>query len=700
MRALPENAKLAPADDVHHPYARTVTVAVPHFELPISDPVLIVAVAMLAFLAVPLVFERLRLPGIVGLIVTGAAIGPHGFGIMERDQTIVLLGTVGLLYLMLLIGLELDLDEFRRYRNRSLVFGTLTFLVPGAAGTALAMALGYSLPSALLIGATFASHTLLAYPIASRLGILRNPAVTATLGGTLLAEVLALLLLAVVVESRGSGLGPAFWAGLAVPFAVYVAAVLLLLPRLARWFFRTVAHQGASAFAFVMAALFTVSWLAHFGRVEPIIGALLCGLALNRLIPEHGPLMSRIHFAGHALFIPFFLLSVGMLVDVRALDTARAWTVAIALAVGVVVSKWLASVLSGRVFRWSGDEAWVVFGLSVPHAAGTLAIVLVGFDVGLLDQAEVNSVVLLILATCIVGPWVVERYGRRVALAEEARPYDPSSAPWRVLVPVSNPATADALLDLAMIVRGRGSHEPLRPLMVVRGEEAEAELAEAERMLAHAVAHAAGAEVPAEPLTRVDPNFAAGIARGAAETRSTALVIGWDGRRSGSQAIFGTVLDQLLELTRQLVMVCRITAPINTTRRVVMVVPPGSDRHPGWQEAARLVHAVAAGVGASLATVAMEPDPGREAAGERVAVEGWQGLIAWLDANVRPDDLVVVMSARRDTVAWHPRLERVPAALAAMGRAGFIAVYPREAGDAGEAAEAVLEEGGEPERVA
>ncbi|HEU0078884.1 MAG TPA: cation:proton antiporter, partial [Longimicrobiaceae bacterium] len=224
-------------------------VSTPHIMLPLSDPVLIVAVAMLVFLVVPLLFERLRLPGIVGLIVTGAAIGPHGLGVLARDQTIVLLGTVGLLYLMLLIGLELDLDEFRRYRDRSLVFGGLTFLVPGAAGTALATALGYSLPSALLIGAVFASHTLLAYPIASRLGILRNPAVTATLGGTLLAEVLALLLLAVVVESRGSGLGPAFWAGLAVPFALYVAAVLVLLPRLARWFFRTVAHQGASAFA-------------------------------------------------------------------------------------------------------------------------------------------------------------------------------------------------------------------------------------------------------------------------------------------------------------------------------------------------------------------------------------------------------------------------------------------------------------------
>src|SRR5215207_2724829 len=283
--------------------------------VPFTDPVLIVATATLVFLAVPLLAERVRVPGIIGLIVVGAAIGPYGLGLLARDPTIVLLGTVGLLYLMLMVGLELDLAQFGRFRDRSLVFGTLSFLVPAAAGTALGLVLGYPVPSALLLGSAFSSHTLLAYPIASRLGIVRNPAVVTALGGTILTDVLALLLLAVVVRSRGSALDAAFWAGLALPFATYVAAVMWVLPRVGRWFFRHVSTDGTTEFVFVLAALFAMSYLAHFGGVEPIVGALLAGLALNRLIPRHGALMNRIHFAGNSIFIPFFLLSVGMLVN-------------------------------------------------------------------------------------------------------------------------------------------------------------------------------------------------------------------------------------------------------------------------------------------------------------------------------------------------------------------------------------------------
>ncbi len=658
--------------------------------LPFQDPVLIVATAFLVFLAVPLLFERLRIPGIIGLIVVGAAIGPNGLGILARDRTIVLLGTVGLLYLMLMVGLELDLADFARHRKRSIVFGLLSFLVPGVLGTLVALGLGYRLPSALLVGSAFSSHTLLAYPIASRLGIVRNPAVTAALGGTILTEVLALLLLAVVVRSRGGSLGPAFWAELAVPFAIYVVAVLWAVPRIGRWFFRNARHEGAAEFVFVMVALFTVSYLAHYGGVEPIVGALLAGLALNRLIPAQGPLMSRIHFVGNALFIPFFLLSVGMLVDVTALDSRAAWTFALALTFGVVLTKWAASKATERAFRWSAAEGWVVFGLSVPHAAGTLAIVLVGFDVGLLDQTEVNGVVLMILVTCLAGPWAVERWGRKVALAEERRPAAAGKAPRRILIPLANPATAGALLDLAFLLRGRDADEPLRPLMVVRGEpgRTDEEVAEAERILGHAVVQAAAADVPAIPITRVDSNIAAGIARAAAETRSTVIAIGWDGRRTGARFVFGTVLDQLLEDTRQLVVVARLTHPIAVTRRVVLVLPPAIERHPGFLEAARLANVAAAGMGASLAGLVLgdrervaalwgEVRPALPVAWENV--EGWDALGGRLEGMLRAGDLVLVLSARRGTLAWSPRLERLPDRLGTIAPEGFVVLFPPEA---------------------
>lgn len=685
--------------------------------LPFTDPVLIVALAMGIFLVVPLLFERMRVPGIIGLIVVGAAVGPNGAGILARDATIVLLGTVGLLYLMLMVGLELDLVEFARYRDRSLVFGTLSFLVPGVLGTGAGLAMGYSLRSALLIGSAFSSHTLLAYPIASRLGIVRNAAVTTTLGGTIVTEVLALMLLAVVARSSGGSLGPAFWAGLLGPFAVYAAAVLWGLPRVGRWFFRSVGGEASTEFVFVMASLFAVAYLSHAAGVEPIIGALLAGVALNRLIPEHGTLMNRIHFVGNALFIPFFLLSVGMLVDVRALDSREAWSFALVLTAGVTLSKWLAARTAQAVFGYTPEEGWVAFGLSVPHAAGTLAIVLVGYDLGLLDQTEVNGVVLMILVTCLAGPWAVERYGRRVALREDRKPYDPSGAPRRILVSLANPATTDALLDLAFILRGSGTREPIYPLMVVpEDDETAAQVAEAERTLAHAVLYAAGAEVPVVSLTRVDRNPAAGIVRAAAETRGSTLVVGWE-RRSGAPRIFGSVLDRLLEGTRQTVLVARLGHPLNTTRRVVLVLPPDVEYHPGFLEAVRAVKTLAAGVGASVTALPVKGDPDRLRRGWDATrpplpaawepIHEWSALRRELEHRLRGDDLVVMLAARRGTLSWHPRLERLPARLAAAIPQSFVVLYPPESEAPAEGAapdalapSAVVELGGVPLREA
>ena len=676
---------------------------------PFTDPVLIVATATLIFLAVPLLAERLRVPGIIGLIVVGAAVGPHGFNLLARSNTIVLLGTVGLLYLMLMVGLELDLHQFDRHRNRSLVFGTLSFLLPGALGTALGLALGYRLPSSLLVGAVFASHTLLAYPIASRLGIVRNPAVTAALGGTILTEILALLLLAVVVRSRGAPMDAGFWAALAVPFAVYVVAVMWGLPRLGRWFFRTVSSDGSTEFVFVLAALFATSYLAHFGGVEPIVGALLAGLALNRLIPHHGALMSRIVFAGNAIFIPFFLLSVGMVVDVRALDTARAWGVAALLALLVIAAKWAAARGTQRLFGYTADEGWVVFGLSVPHAAGTLAIVLVGFDAGLLDQAEVNGVVVMILATCLAGPWVVQRFGRRVAMAEAERPYDPVGAPRRVLVPLANPATSAELLELALIVRGRDSAEPLRVVSVVPGDgdSGHAEVAEAEAVLGHAVLHAAAADVPVIPMTRVDTSIASGIARAIVETRTSTVVIGWDGRPGGTRAVFGRVLDHLLDTTPAQVVVAHLPRAVRTARRVAVVVPRELELHPGFRDLLRTVNTVASGVSASVRLIGVGGEPARllrlhgeirpHAPASADTAAGWQA-VEELAAALPADDLLVLLATRPGMSGWSPRLERLPTRLAAARAGNLLVAYAPEA-DAPGSGGSELGPGVAPERV-
>jgi Kef-type K+ transport system membrane component KefB/mannitol/fructose-specific phosphotransferase system IIA component (Ntr-type) len=660
--------------------------------LPISDPVLIVALAMGILLVVPWLFERLRVPGIIGLLVAGAAVGPHGINLLARDFTIVLLGTVGLLYLVFLAGLELDLNRFAEYRRQSMIFGVMSFGIPMLLATVTMPLLGFGMSASLLLGSIIGSHTLLAYPIVSRLGLTKNTAVTTVVGGTLVTDTLALSILAVIAGSLEGELGVSFWIRLIGILGLYVALVLWGVPRLGRWFFRNTPGHAPAEFIFLMLVLFTSAFLAEMAGAQPIIGAFLAGLTLNRLIPENSPLMNRVRFVGNALLIPFFLISVGMLVDARVLaGSPRVWITAAAITVLVHVGKFAAAWIAQRVFGYTSEERTLMFGLSVPQAAATLAVTFVGLEIGLFGETTVNAVVVMILVTGLVGPSLVERYGRRVALHEEQKPYDPREAPQRILIPVSNPATAEALLDIAFILRGSRSEQPVYPLMVVSETvgDSEAQVAEAERMLGHAVIYAAGAEVPVVPLTRVDRNIATGIARGIAETRSSTVIIGWDGRTAARHRIFGTVLDQLLEQTKQLVLVAKLGHPLNTTRRLVMVVPPGADHHPGFYGAVRAAKQLASELGTSVMALVVRNDASHyqslyqkikpEVPATFEAVPQWGALLDTLRTGLRPDDLVLVLSARRGSLGWHRALERLPAELAHLGPESFLIVYPSEA---------------------
>ena len=658
--------------------------------LPITNPVLIFALAMVIFLVAPPVIERLRIPGMVGVIVAGAIVGPHGLGLLERGQTIILLGTVGLIYLMFMAGIEIDLHGFRRHRSQSLGFGALTFAVPLVLGWGAGLALGFEPHSALLLGALLASHTLIAYPLALSMGLTRSGAVTAAVGGTMIADTGALLVLAVVASSTRGNLDAAFWIRFIGSLGVFAAAVTVGLPQLARWYFRREASGTAATFLFVMTALFAGAFFAEVAGVEAIIGAFLVGLALNRLVPRNGLLSNRIHFLGEAFLIPFFLLSVGMLVDVRVfLRGPRAWEVLMALLVVGVAAKWAAAALTGRLFHLSRDEGRTIFGLSVSRASATLAIAIIGNEIGLFDEFIENGVVVLMAVTCFLGPWVVERHGRALALAEEQLPTAVQELPPRVLVPMSNPKTAPALLDLALVLRDPRSVEPLYALTVVpeEGDHADAYVANAEEMLSKAVSYAAGAGVDVQPVTRIDQNFASGILRGAVETRTATIVIGWDGRTS-RQRVFGSVLDQLLDQSAQQVLVAKLGHPLNTTKRLVVVIAPGSDHHAGFPAATGAVKRLANGLGARLHVVAVnEPverylealgrvKPDAPAKGETVS--GWSGAMAALRRVLGPEDLVLAFSARRGTVSWHPYLQRLPARLVKLVPESFIMLYPPE----------------------
>ena len=671
--------------------------------LPISDPVLIFALAMGIFLLGPIIFEKLKIPGIIGLIVFGALVGPNVLGLLERDFTFELLGQVGLLYLVFLAGLELDLNRFNEYRARSVIFGFLSFFFPMGLSLLVMPQLGFSLAAALLVGAIIGSHTLLAYPMVSRLGISKNAAMITVIGGTLVTDTLALTVLAVVAGSLEGELNALFWAQLFGKLALYAAIVMVALPRIGRWFFRNVPSQAPAEFIFLMVVLFATAWAANLAGAEPIIGAFLAGLTLNRLIPLNGPTMTRVRFVGNALFIPFFLLSVGMLVDPRVLtDSVEVWILSGTLIALVHLGKFLGAWVTRLLFRYDRDEGMAMFGLSSPQAAATLAVTFVGLEIGLFGEVVVNAVIVMILVTVFVGPSLVERFGRKIALKEEARPYDPSDAPRRILIPVSNPATADALMDIAFFLRSKTSEEPLYPLMVVRGTEegSEAQVAEAEKMLSHAVLYAAEADVPVSPITRVDRNIATGVSRAMAETRTSIVVVGWDGRQSGSKtAVFGSVLDQLLEQTRQMVVVAKMGHPLNTTQRVVMVVPPRADRHPGFGPAVGAIKTLTAEVDARFEVLVVDDDaelyrdlfkktkPDLPTKVDRV--EGWGPLVWELRTRLEPQDLVVLLSARKDTFTWQRELERLPGQLSELVPESFLVVYPPEATPEGAASESL-----------
>lgn len=662
---------------------------------PTTDPVLIVAIAVVLFLVAPPLSERARLPGIIGLILAGALVGPGALGLLERDATIDLLGTVGLLYLMFLAGLELDLLGFARYRDRSLIFGALSFALPFTLALATMGFLGFSLPAVLLIGAIVASHTLLAYPVAGRLGVAKDAAVGAVVGGTLLTDSLSLSVLAVIDAAASGGQGTWLWLRLAGSLALYLAAVAWFLPRLGRWFFKNVGSESTSRFLFLMSALFVSAFLADLAGARPIIGAFLAGLMLNRLVPDQSPLMARVRFFGSAFFIPFFLFSVGMLVDFGALvSSSRVAVLAAALIALVLVGKGGAALLSARLLGLDARRAWLMAGLSMPQAAATLAVTFVGVEIGLFDDAVVSAVVVLVLVSCLVGASLVERAGRAVALSIEAAPYAPDEAPRRILVPLVNPATAEALMDAAFLVREPNSTEPVFPLTVVDDDDqVSSRVAAAERMLAHAVVHAAEADVPANPITRVAQNPAVGIARAASERRTTDIIIGWAGRRTAvPRVIFGSVIDQTLQLTEQQILVCKLDRPIDTYRRLVLVLPPLIDYGRGFYRAMRTIDALRTKLGLELAVRAVTRDA-RDAASERLSrrlgemkldlpmgvedVPGWRALLRTFEGDVVPTDLIMVPSARRGTVAHSHHLERLPTDLTVLN-ANFVIVYPSE----------------------
>ncbi len=660
--------------------------------LPFTDPVLIFALVMVLMLISPFLSKRLRLPSTVGLILAGMLVGPSVTGLLERDSTINLLGTVGLLYLIFTAGVSLDLNQFQKLRGRSMFFGLTSVGIPFALAYAGGnWILGFDMNPILLLGAIVGSHTLLAYPLANKLGIGRNPAVTVTVGGTIVTDFISLMVLGFVIAAvRDPDIDLAFWGAFLGSIAVFMVAAVLVIPRLARWFFQTVTGETEADYVFVLAILFVTAYLAKLAGLAPIIGAFISGLLLNRLVPDTSPLMNRIQFMGNALFIPFFLISVGMLVDVNVMTSLEVWKLALVFITMVVIGKGGAAWIAGLILRFDIRQIAVMAGLSIPQAAATLAVTLIGFEIGLFDTLVVNAVVIMILVTCLIGPWLVDHYGRRLAIQEQDTVIQTDRMPQRILVPLANPTTAENLMDISFAIRDTRSREPVFPLTVVRdGPDVQRAVAVSENMLAHSVIYAAGADIPVNPITRVDQNIASGITRAVKERLISTVIIGWNGERTTVDHIFGSVLDQLLDQVRRMLWVCKVDTPIKTVRRIYFAIPPFATLEPGFMDALRSVMTLTSQIGAELTIIGIEERMARirRCVGATpdalkcgyIEMALWTDIPSVIESRLTEDDLFILQSAREGTLSWRPGLDRLPGEFTSRyPTRRFIAVYPSE----------------------
>ncbi len=391
------------------------------FHFPLVNPVRIFTLVLFIILLSPMLMAKIKVPHIVGFIVAGMIVGPFGLNLLGKNLAVELFATIGLLYIMFLAGIELDLAEFKQKKNRSLVFGALTFFVPIIIGFPVCYyLLGYSFLTSLLTASMFATHTLVAYPIVSKYKIAANEAVAVTIGGTILTDTAVLIILAVIIDSKTNGLNAAFWLQLIVSLTIFTLIVFLVVPRIAKWFLNKPNGSDTAQYVFILTAMFFSAFLAQLAGVEPIIGAFIAALALNRLIPKPSKLFSNIQFVGNAIFIPFFLISVGMVVNLQVLFRgAGAITVAVILTVVALACKWISAFFTQKIYNYSNTQRRLIFGLSSSHAAATLAIILIGYKNGIINDDILNGTVILIMVTCMVASIVTEQAGKKMVEVPE-----------------------------------------------------------------------------------------------------------------------------------------------------------------------------------------------------------------------------------------------------------------------------------------
>ena len=409
---------------------------------PVTEPTWIFLGVLCIVLFAPLLFNKLRMPHIIGMILAGLLIGPNGLNIIERDDSFELFGKVGLYYIMFLASLEINMQEMKQAKGGALLMGLAVFVIPIALGmVSNRYVLKYSFIASLLLASMYASYTLISYPIVARYGLSRLRCVNFVVGGTIITDTLTLFVLAVVAGTFTGEASVWFVLLMLVKLLLIVGIIIWFFPRIARYFFRKY-NDSVIQYIFVLAMLFLGAGLMELAGMEGILGAFITGLVLNRLIPHSSPLMRRIDFVGNAIFIPYFLIGVGMMIDIRVLfNGGNSLVVAAVMVVTALTGKWLASFLVAKVYGMSGGERNLMFGLSTSQAAATLAAAIVGHGIILADGSRLlnddvlNGTILLILVTCIVSSIVADRASRKLVVSGDVLDTPATNPSKKTLVP-------------------------------------------------------------------------------------------------------------------------------------------------------------------------------------------------------------------------------------------------------------------------
>ena len=659
--------------------------------LPLTNPVLKFLLILIIILAAPIFLNKIKIPHLLGLIIAGAIIGPFGLNLIERDSGIILSGTAGLLYIMFLAGLEIDIADFKKNTSRSLVFGMYTFIIPMVLGILGSIfILQFSITTSVLLASMFASHTLIAYPLISKLGVVKNKAVTMAVGGTMITDTLALLVLAVIVGMANGEVNSDFWIRLSVSLLAFGLIITILFPIIARWFFKKF-DDNVAQYIFVLAMVFLGATLAELAGIEAIIGAFLTGLALNRLIPHTSPLMNRVEFVGNAIFIPFFLIGVGMLVDYRAFfkdwETLK---VAAVMTIIATLAKFLAAWLTQKTYKLSLDERRIIFGLSNAQAAATLAAVLIGYNLQIFDASVLNGTILMILVTCTIASFQAQKGAKNIALSEDLKSSTGEvETDERILIAISQENNLDELVNLGVTIKSKHNKKGLYALHIIDNDESQNNNEkQAKKLLQQAGRIAAATDTKLNELLRYDINLVNGITNSLKEQRITDLILGLNNEKGISDGFFSNLTLGILSKSNPTTLIYKPTQPFGTIKRHLVIVPDKAEKEIGFPFWIIKTWNIARNSGAKIVfyssidtqKVIREIQSKHPIECTFKEFSDWDDFLI-LSRDIEANDNLIVILSRKDKPSYTPSMQRIPSYLNKyFEENSYILVYPMQVG--------------------